>query len=135
MAQAEAAGERAAVSPPAPLTVIDLAREAATFTPGTRSRVLAGVNDSVVKFSVFEGEGHWHAHPDTDECFIVLEGELVVEIFEGDTLHVGPGQLVTIPAGAAHRPSAAARTVLLCLKRGEGATQFYELVPPAPPAR
>jgi mannose-6-phosphate isomerase-like protein (cupin superfamily) len=131
---ADTHAEPVAAPAPPPLTVVHLGHEAATFTPGTRSRALAGVNDSVVKFSVFEGEGHWHAHADSDECFVVLEGELVVEIFEGETLRVGAGQLVTIPAGTPHRPSATTRTVLLCIKRGESATQFYELVMPAPDA-
>ena len=115
---------------PAPLTVVDVSREAASFAPGAPNRMLARVNDSGMRLAVFQGDGDWHSHAGTDECFLVLEGELTLEIFEGATLHVGPGQLVTIPGGAVHRPRAATRSVMLCFKRLEGHTDYFELVAP-----
>lgn len=111
-----------------PLTVIDLAREAASLAPGLPSRLIARLNDSGVRLAVYEGEADWHAHPGTDECFVVLEGELSLDVFEGPTLTLGPGQAVTIPTGVVHRPRAGRRTVLLCIKRLEGATDYFELV-------
>ncbi len=117
-------------APPAPLTVVDVGREAAAFAPGAPNRMLARVNDSGMRLAVFQGEGDWHSHAGTDECFLVLEGELTLDIFEGATLHVGPGQLVTIPGGTVHRPRSATRSVMLCFKRLEGHTDYFELVAP-----
>ena len=91
---------------------------------------MARLNESGVRLSVYRGEGNWHAHKDIDECFVVLEGALSIDIFEGLAIEVGPGQLVTIPAGTVHRPRAVERTVLLCFKRLEGHTDYFELVAP-----
>ena len=38
------------------------------------------VNDSVVRLGVIEGDFHWHKHDDTDEFFMVLDGELVIDL-------------------------------------------------------
>ena len=121
--------ERRSSSPP-PLTVVDLGQQAAAVAEGTPSRLMARLNESGVRLSVYRGEGNWHAHTDTDECFVVLEGALSIDIFEGPAIDVGPGQLVTIPAGTVHRPRSVQRTVLLCFKRLKGHTDYFELVAP-----
>ena len=113
-----------------PLTVIDLAHEATSLAPGLPNRLIARLNEAGVRLAVYEGEADWHAHPGTDECFIVLEGELSIEIFEGPTLLLRARQMTTIPGGTVHRPRARERTVLLCVKRLEGDTDYFELVPP-----
>jgi mannose-6-phosphate isomerase-like protein (cupin superfamily) len=59
------------------------------------------------------GEFTRHAHPETDEVFLVLAGSLTIELDDGDVV-LGPGQLYVVPRGVPHRPrSAAAADVLL----------------------
>ena len=44
------------------------------------------MNDAVVRLGVIEGDFHWHKHEVEDEFFLVLEGELVIEIEGRDTV-------------------------------------------------
>jgi mannose-6-phosphate isomerase-like protein (cupin superfamily) len=113
---------------PPPLTVVDLATEAISIAPGSPNKPLARLNESGVRLAVFQGEADWHAHDGTDECFIVLDGTLTVDLYETGSLTIRAGQLVTIPGGTVHRPRAEQPTVFLCFKRIVGHTQHFEVV-------
>ncbi|MGZ4274158.1 MAG: cupin domain-containing protein, partial [Solirubrobacteraceae bacterium] len=60
-------------------TLIDLDAEAAAHEPWF-NQTLTSVNESVIRLGVIEGDFHWHKHDDTDEFFMVLEGELVIDL-------------------------------------------------------
>ena len=48
-----------------------------------------------------EGEFVWHSHVDTDEVFIVLDGEMKIRFRDGEvTLH--SGEMFIIPRGLEH---------------------------------
>ncbi|HET6941023.1 MAG TPA: cupin domain-containing protein, partial [Sphingomicrobium sp.] len=65
-----------------------------------------------------------HRHPDSDETFYGVDGELVIE-FEDREVIVRPGQLVTVPAGKLHRTRpAGARSVNLTFERKDAETIF-----------
>ena len=53
------------------------------FTEHWSPRVIAEMNDYQFKLAKVEGEFVWHDHPDTDEVFIVIEGELEIEFRDG----------------------------------------------------
>lgn len=76
-------------------------------------RIAATVNDYDVKIANGEGPYVWHSHPDTDEFFLVIEGELTIELADRDPVVLGPLQLFTVPRGMRHRPSAAPGTRVL----------------------
>jgi mannose-6-phosphate isomerase-like protein (cupin superfamily) len=97
-----------------PLTPIDLGAEAAAHAPWF-NQTLATVNDSVVRLGVIEGEFHWHKHDAEDEFFLVLEGELVIEL-ENQTVRLGPHNGYTVPKGVLHKTSAPTRTVILMVE-------------------
>ena len=69
---------------------------------GYDNHPIARVNDHVVRISVMTQPYPWHFHPNSDETFLVIEGRLNIE-FEGGTLELGPGQMVTVPRGLRHR--------------------------------
>jgi mannose-6-phosphate isomerase-like protein (cupin superfamily) len=69
---------------------------------GYDNHPIARVNDHVVRVSVMTQPYPWHFHPNSDETFLVIEGLLNIE-FEGGTLELGPGQMVTVPRGLRHR--------------------------------
>ena len=112
---------------PANLRVLDIDEQTATMAPGLPNRILGQANESVLKLSVFQGDGNWHAHPKTDEIFVVLEGEMFLDIWHGETVALGPRQVTTIPAGVVHRPRSKARSTILCFKPAVSETQFYEV--------
>jgi mannose-6-phosphate isomerase-like protein (cupin superfamily) len=97
------------------LTVIDVAAEAAAHEPWF-NQTLTRVNESVVRLGVLEGDFHWHKHDEEDEFFLVLEGELVIEIEGSDTVRLKPHQGFTVPRGVMHKTSAPVRTTLVMVE-------------------
>ena len=79
------------------------------------NQTLCRVNDSLVRLGVFEGEFHWHKHDREDEFFLVLEGELLLDL-EGRTAALAPRQGMLVPRGAMHRTRAPKRTVVLMIE-------------------
>ncbi|SEW24910.1 cupin domain-containing protein [Halobacterium jilantaiense] len=72
-------------------------------------RLLAELNDQHVKVARLDGEFVWHAHPDADELFYVVDGDLTIEYradSEERSVRLGPGDLTVAPAGVEHRPVA-----------------------------
>jgi mannose-6-phosphate isomerase-like protein (cupin superfamily) len=94
---------------------MDIAAEAAAVEPWT-NRTLTRVNDSVVRLGVIDGDFHWHKHDAEDEFFLVLEGELHIDVEGRDTIELGVHQGVTIPRGVMHRPRALGRTVIVMME-------------------
>ena len=96
------------------LAVIDIAAEAAKHEPWF-NQTLTSVNDAVVRLGVIEGDFHWHKHDEEDEFFLVLEGELVIEIEGSNTVRLRPHQGYTVPMGVTHKTSTE-RTVILMVE-------------------
>ena len=102
------------------MALVDVAGEAAAHEPWFNT-TLTTVNDSVVRLGVIEGEFHWHKHDDTDEFFLVLEGELLLDFEDRETVALKPHQGYTVPCGVVHRTRAPARTAILMVE-AEGVT-------------
>jgi mannose-6-phosphate isomerase-like protein (cupin superfamily) len=84
---------------------VDLAERLSQFSEHWSPKVVARLNDYEVKVVKVEGEFVWHTHEDTDELFLVIDGELTIQLREGDVV-LRPGQLYVVPRGVAHCPSA-----------------------------
>lgn len=97
------------------LTLIDLDAEGAAHEPWY-NQTLTSVNDSVVRLGVLDGAFHWHKHDDTDECFVVLEGELIIELEGGPSATLPRHHSFTVPRGRVHRTRAPGRTVVLMME-------------------
>lgn len=100
----------------AALEIVDLNRESGAIDQTYKNFVLLNVNDHCLRMAVMEGEFRWHRHPRSDECFLVLEGELEIDLASGETFRLKPGQAMTIPAGVVHRSRSRARAVNLCFE-------------------
>jgi mannose-6-phosphate isomerase-like protein (cupin superfamily) len=98
-----------------PMTLIDIDAEAAAHEPWF-NQTLTGVNDSVVRLGVIEGDFHWHKHDDEDEFFLVLDGRLLIDIEDGDTVSLERHQGFTVPRGVVHRTRAPERTAILMVE-------------------
>jgi mannose-6-phosphate isomerase-like protein (cupin superfamily) len=97
------------------LTVVNLKQEAASVDP-YKNFVVMNINNHCVRLAVMQGEFRWHQHPRSDECFLVVEGELEIDLADGRTFRLKPGEAFTIPAGVIHRTRADARAVNLCFE-------------------
>src|SRR5947207_10810052 len=86
------------------LTLIDVGAEAAAHEPWF-NQTLTSVNDSVVRLGVIDGDFHWHKHDDTDEFFLVLEGELIVDVEDRESVTLAPHQALPCPGGVSPGPA------------------------------
>jgi len=68
-------------------------------------RVIAEMNDYQFKLAKVKGEFVWHSHKETDETFIVLDGELLIE-FRDKKIKLNKGELYIVPKGIEHKPYA-----------------------------
>ncbi|MEA1650010.1 cupin domain-containing protein [Nitrospirillum sp. BR 11164] len=98
--------------PPTPIRFTD---KFALFTEQWQPKVMAEMNDYQFKLSRLEGDFLWHAHADTDETFIVLEGTLRLDFRDG-AITLGPGEMAVVPKGVEHKPSAEAEVKLLLIE-------------------
>lgn len=97
------------------MQAFDISAEAAAVEPWS-NQTLTTVNDSVIRLGVVQGEFHWHKHDAEDEFFLVLEGELEIDVEGEETIVLRPSQGVTISRGVVHRPRAASRTVIVMVE-------------------
>lgn len=82
---------------------VDLAAVLATFEDPWSPRTVSVMNDYDVRVVKTRGEFTRHSHPDTDELFLVLRGELTIRLDDGDVV-LRPGQLYVVPRGVQHQP-------------------------------
>lgn len=97
---------------------INLRDKLAMFPEHWSPRVVAEMNDYQFKLAKLLGEFVWHAHADTDEAFIVLEGAMTLQFRDGD-VRLAAGEMYVVPKGVEHRPVAARECwVMLVEPRG-----------------
>ena len=84
---------------------IDIAAELAQFSEHWSPKVVARLNDYEIKLVKLKGEFVWHTHADTDEMFLLVAGQLTIELRDGNVA-LDPGQLFVVPRGVEHRPVA-----------------------------
>lgn len=84
------------------LMVTDIGQQANEITSGYGNFQIASVNDHVVRLSVMTEPFYWHAHPNSDETFLCVEGSLFIDL-EDSTVELLPGQLFTVPKNVRHK--------------------------------
>lgn len=94
---------------------INFQRKFALFDEQWLPKVVAEINDYQFKLAKIEGDFEWHAHADTDEAFVVIEGELRIAFREGQVV-VGAGEMFVVPRGVEHKPCADREVKLLLIE-------------------
>jgi mannose-6-phosphate isomerase-like protein (cupin superfamily) len=84
---------------------INLQQKFGLLTEHWAPRVIAEMNDYQFKVVKLEGDFIWHSHKDTDETFMVLEGELRIDFRDG-AVTIASGELFVVPKGLEHKPYA-----------------------------
>ncbi len=100
----------------APLEVIDLPRLVDECSEDWFNQTLTRVNYSVVRLGILKGEFHWHEHHDEDEFFFVVDGRLIIDVEEQESVNLGPKQGFTVPKGVMHRTRAPDGVVVLMVE-------------------
>ncbi|WP_082050341.1 cupin domain-containing protein [Risungbinella massiliensis] len=101
-----------------------LDRLSEAITERHQNFIVNTVNESCLRLAVLDGEYEWHYHPDSDELFIVLEGELWIDFQDKPSISLQPHEMITIPANEIHRTRSNMRTVNLCLEHTHANTIF-----------
>ncbi|OOG53588.1 cupin domain-containing protein [Rhodanobacter sp. C03] len=89
---------------------------AAALTEYWSPRVVGEVDDSYVKVAKVLGTFGWHSHDDEDELFLILEGELRIEM-EADAVELAQGDMFVVPRGVRHNPVAATECLIMLIER------------------
>ncbi|MEV0999919.1 cupin domain-containing protein [Nonomuraea sp. NPDC050202] len=95
---------------------INLTTALSAFDALWSPRIVTRVNDYDVRIAKVAGEHIWHAHDDTDEFFLVLDGELRIALREegGErTVTLPAGSVFVVPRGVEHKPSSQAGAAIL----------------------
>ena len=87
------------------LEKVNLSDKFRLFEEHWSPKIAGEVNDSYVKLVKFQGDFVWHKHDDEDEMFLVVKGEIVIRLRDGD-VRLGEGEFAIIPRGVEHKPYA-----------------------------
>ena len=87
---------------PAPLTVIDIKQKTELISAAYKNFPLCFMNDHVIRVSVMTRDFYWHFHPNSDQTFLVIEGDLLIDL-DDETVELHTGQLFTVPKNVSHR--------------------------------
>ena len=103
------------------LPPVNVTEALATFSEIYSPRIVTRVNDYDVRVAKVQGEHLWHAHDDTDEFFLVLDGELQIALRDR-TVVLRQGDVFTVPRGTEHKPSSPGGSVLMFEPTGTSST-------------
>ena len=87
------------------MPVVNLAQKLSTFSEHWTPKIVAQFDGHDVMVTKLQGTFTWHSHADADDFFLVLKGNLTIQLRDGD-VHLAPGELYIVPKGVEHRPVA-----------------------------
>ena len=94
---------------------INLAEKLALLGGEYQPAIVGYMNDYKLVVVKTKGEFVWHKHDETDELFLVVAGELTIQLRDRDVV-VGPGELFVVPRGVEHCPKADEETHVLLIE-------------------
>ena len=95
-------------------------------TEQRKNFVVDEVNDSCLRLAVNHEDYPWHFHSNSDELFMMLEGELIIEFRDRESVTLRPNDTLLVPAGVVHKTCPKGRTVNLCFEKTDADTQFVD---------
>lgn len=104
------------------VAAVDLAEKLSHFSEHWAPRTVAEFNGHDVMVVKFQGEYAWHTHADTDDFFLVIAGQVLLDLkMTGTqavtTVTLNPGQLYIVPQGMKHRPRAVQEAQVLLMEK------------------
>ena len=96
-------------------TPISIADKFSKFSERFQPKVIAQMNDVQFKVARVEGDFVWHSHADTDETFIVVDGELRIDFRDG-AVNLKSGEMFVVPRGVEHKPFAASECKIMLIE-------------------
>ena len=97
------------------IDVVNLTDKFSLVTDQWDPKIIAQFNDYHLKIAKIQGEFIWHSHPETDEVFLVVDGDLLIHLRDGKLI-LKPGELCVLPKGVEHKPAAAQECKILMVE-------------------
>ena len=97
------------------MKTVNLESKLAMFEDHWSPKIVSSFNGHDIMVVKAQGEFNWHSHPDTDDFFLVLKGNLTIKLRNKD-IHLGPGDLFVVPRGVEHCPVAKDEVHLLLIE-------------------
>lgn len=98
-------------------TPVNLTNALASFDEIYSPRIVARLNDYDVKIAHTRGEHVWHVHEDTDEFFLILDGQFDIALRDAGgretTVKLSRGDIYVVPRGTEHKPSSPGGAILM----------------------
>jgi mannose-6-phosphate isomerase-like protein (cupin superfamily) len=105
---------------------VNLNAALASFDDNYSPRIVARMNDYDVRVAHTKGEHVWHVHEDTDEFFLVLDGQFDVSLRDADGAEtivvLRSGDTFVVPKGTEHKPSSPGGSILMFEPSGTSTT-------------
>jgi mannose-6-phosphate isomerase-like protein (cupin superfamily) len=92
-----------------------LAEAADTLTQPFTHTILGQVDDYCAYLSRFAGTYKFHEHA-KDEMYVVLDGEIFIDYYDGPSVPVRQGESLVVKAGERHRSRSDAEALVLIFK-------------------
>jgi len=116
------------------MKTINLSEKLTQFNSHWDPHIIANYNDNDVMVAKFRGEFPFHKHDSTDDFFLVLDGEMIMDIENEEPRIVKTGEIFIVPQGVVHRPRAEEEvTVMLIEPKGELNTGDADAKPSSKP--
>jgi mannose-6-phosphate isomerase-like protein (cupin superfamily) len=97
------------------MTKINFAEKFNLFSEQWTPKIIAQLNDYHFKLVRIQGDFTWHKHDNTDEAFIVIDGEMRMD-YENEQIILKNGEMIIVPKGKNHKPYAATEAKLLVIE-------------------
>ncbi len=94
---------------------INLTQKLTTFDQHWSPRTVSEFNGHDVMVVKVLGEFNWHSHAETDDFFLVLKGEIDIEMRE-ETVTLKEGEMFVVPMDVEHRPVARSEAHILLIE-------------------
>src|ERR1700693_3236985 len=94
---------------------INFGQKFGLFDEQWQPKVVAEMNDYQFKIVKLQGDFVWHDHKNTDETFLVIEGELRTDSGDG-AARVPAAEMFVVPKGVEHKPYAEKEVKLLLIE-------------------
>ena len=104
---------------------VNLTEALASFDDVYSPRIVARMNDYDVRIAHTRGEHVWHVHEQTDEFFLVLDGQFDVAIRDAQgerTVVLRAGDTFVVPRGTEHKPTSPGASILMFEPSGTSST-------------
>jgi mannose-6-phosphate isomerase-like protein (cupin superfamily) len=96
-------------------TPINFDKKFKLFSEHFSPKIIAQMNDSHFKLVKFQGDFVWHSHEETDEVFIILEGQMRIDFRDGH-VELKSGEMFVVPKGVEHKPIAVSECKIMLVE-------------------